>query len=164
MLSVTWVASEYPVGEGDGDITLSLQLNGVVDPTETEVWVSLFLVDNEVATGKSYNLVVISYSVLPYYVLLTEGEDFSSQVDISSLFFPAASVDGQLLPIVFDIDEDLCFEKNHSFTVHISTTEDNVDIGPVNYTTVIIIDNEGKHLRLNLEIYTLFYNLYTCST
>ena len=54
MLSVTWTASEYPVGEGDGDITVSLQLNGVVDPTEEEVWVSLFLVDDEVATGKSY--------------------------------------------------------------------------------------------------------------
>lgn len=78
--------------------------------------------------------------------MLTEGEDFSAQVDISSLFFPAGSGDGSLLSVVFNIYDDLCFEKNHIFLVHINTTEDNVNIEPLKYTRVIIIDNEGKQL------------------
>lgn len=82
--------------------------------------------------------------IISLFSMLTDGEDFSAQVDISSLYFPAASEDGALLYVGFNIYEDLCFEKNHSFSVHINTTEDNVNIGPITYTEVIIIDNEGK--------------------
>lgn len=40
------------MGEGDENVTVDLQLNGVIEPTEEEVWVSLFVEDNAVATGK----------------------------------------------------------------------------------------------------------------
>ena len=80
---------------------------------------------------------------LPLFFPHTDGEDFSPQVDISSLFFEASSVNGQLLCINFTIVDDLCFEKDHNFSISINTTEDNVDIGPLADTSVLIIDNEG---------------------
>lgn len=49
---MTWVAGEYSVEEGDGSITVELQLNGVIDPTEEEVWVSLYAEGDGVAIGK----------------------------------------------------------------------------------------------------------------
>lgn len=50
---MTWVENVYSVGEEDGQVTACLQLNGVMEPTESDVWVSLVTMDGAVALCKS---------------------------------------------------------------------------------------------------------------
>ena len=70
------------------------------------------------------------------------GEDFSSpNLD---LFFPVNSMDGDLLPVTFNITDDEAFEKDHSFNVSIVEAEDNVEITPPSTAIVTILDDEGR--------------------
>lgn len=84
-------------------------------------------------------------------VLHTDGSDFSAPDNLDSLFFPAGSENEATLCFNITILEDLCFEKDHNFSLHINSTEDNVNIGPLKYAEVIIYDNEGNFEKGNLK-------------
>lgn len=84
-------------------------------------------------------------------------------MDLSSLYFPVGSVDGAMLCLNFSIDDDQIFEKDDNFTIHIGSTEENVNIGPINYTRVLVIDNEGirpYRIANQLPILLQAYNRY----
>lgn len=53
VLYVSWTEATYSVGEEDGLVQVCLQLTDVQEPTEEDVWVSVFTLDGEVATGKA---------------------------------------------------------------------------------------------------------------
>ena len=92
---------------------------------------------------------VIDLSYIPMLCVLyhstTDTSDFSVP---NSLFFPSGSNNGDVRCINVTIIDDLCFEKNHSFSIHITDTEDNVNTGPFIYALVLIIDNEGMYLAI----------------
>lgn len=70
------------------------------------------------------------------------GIDFTAPA-LDELFFPVGSGPGALLPVVFNIEDDRIFEKDHSFTVTIISVEDNVVIKEPSNVTVTIEDDEG---------------------
>ena len=57
---MTWVQDLYTVDEGDGLVTTCLQLNEVDEPTQEEVWVSLFTTNSDIAEGKLGLIIIIS--------------------------------------------------------------------------------------------------------
>lgn len=73
------------------------------------------------------------------------GEDFTTPA-LDELFFPIGSDVGTLVPVVFNITDDNIFEKDHSFTVAIISTEDNVNIVDPSNVTVTIEDDESMNL------------------
>ena len=70
------------------------------------------------------------------------GTDFTAPT-LDELFFPVNSGDGTLLPVTFGITDDDIFEKDHAFTVAITSTEDNVNIEEPSNVSVTIEDDEG---------------------
>ena len=75
--------------------------------------------------------------------LIIDGQDFVALDGTEGLFFPSGSDDMAILPINVTILDDSSFEKEHNFTIMITSTEDNVGIGPTVETTVIIVDDDG---------------------
>ena len=71
------------------------------------------------------------------------GQDFVALDGTEGFFFPFGSEDMAILPINVTIIDDECFEKEHNFTIDIVSSEDNIGIGPLVETTVIIMDNDG---------------------
>lgn len=51
VLALSWENSDYAVGEGDGQATVCLQLRDVLAPTETDIWVSILVVDSSTVAG-----------------------------------------------------------------------------------------------------------------
>lgn len=52
MLSVNFVQNAYTVTEGDGELTICLQLSDVIEPTGAEVWVVLSFLESDAASSK----------------------------------------------------------------------------------------------------------------
>lgn len=55
MLSVSFAESVYPVGEGDGIVTLCLELLDIIEQTERDIEVELAAFDGSLAIGEILN-------------------------------------------------------------------------------------------------------------
>ena len=140
VLSVNFSRTHYSVVEDVGAVTVCLQLNDVAVATGADIWVALTTDNGSLANG---NKVVQIYGNFIKLVYFTDGQDFFSSSIFPDLFFPAGSEEGAQLCTNITIVDDNVFEQDHSFTVHIDSTEDNVLIAEPRFTTINITDNEG---------------------
>ena len=141
----------YSVAEDAGTVTLNVVL-GAQDPTQAEVWVTLETANGPLALCKllhdlaqSFGCPALERDNFSHQLMLlfiTVGTDFTAPA-LDELFFPVNSGDGTLLPVTIGITDDSIFEKDHAFTVAITSTEDNVDIEEPSNVTVTIEDDEG---------------------
>lgn len=66
-------------------------------------------------------------------------DDFSVP---ANTFFPIGSDNTTMVCVNVTIFDDLCYERNHSFSIHLGLHEDNVLAGAPIYAFVNIIDDE----------------------
>ena len=57
-----------------------------------------------------------------------------------------------MIDISIRILDDNNFEKNDTFSVHIISTEENVNTTAPMWASILIIDNEGETLRLEIRL------------
>lgn len=90
-----------------------------------------------------------------------DGTDFLI-LDPEGLFFPEGSENGQILCPNITIIDDNNFEKDHTFSVHITSLEANIFTTDVNHTTVLIVDNEGMYYS-QLKSNFLAVKIFLCA-
>lgn len=136
--------------EGGGLLLICLQLTLA---TECPLWANISTSDSS-ATGMEYHFLLdcnIFMSFFFWFALLA-GEDFE-MIDVS-LSFPSGSQPGDTHCINISIIEDLSFEKDEDFSVHVVSDPD-ADID-AEYTTVHIIDNDSTSLHSSYMLYRMF--------
>ena len=120
------------VGEGDGIARVCVAVED--GSAEAEIAGSVSIVDGS-AVGQ-----LVSISMSNIVKLSSDGPDYTPPA--STNFIIAAGTAEACLD--FTIIDDDAFEGNEFFTIHLAVDTSGVNIGSFIYSTVNIIDNDGK--------------------
>ena len=96
---------------------------------------------HQVTTGLSISSWLLHEShLLNSPFTYTDGSDYTSIIEDAP--FPAGSTSGDMQCVNISIIDDFAYEKNESFSVHISSEEEVYVPDP--YVGVVIADDEGE--------------------
>lgn len=92
---------------------------------------------------------------------LAVNQDFTApSLDI---YFPTNSADSAVLPLTFNITDDMIFEKDETFQLQIVEAEDNVNIDSTP-AVVTIVDDESKYCISSPPLNTTWHCLTPLDT